>query len=139
MAPTNPAEQAKQSLDSSIKRFLLEQCSGGSSRKEEVSKTEPKPKASIERGILHKVRKRKRTLLISKPQLQESDNLWDDLGLESKNVTSVIETVRDVRGPFLLLLLLLLHFLEARLTSSRLITAEILSAAKVSHLFFFLC
>ncbi|KAM0698775.1 hypothetical protein Q7P36_000818 [Cladosporium allicinum] len=65
MAPTNPAEQAKQSLDSSIKRFLLEQCSGGSSRKE----------------------------------LQESDNLWDDLGLESKNVTSVIETVRDVRGP----------------------------------------
>jgi hypothetical protein len=40
MAPTNPAEQAKQSLDSSIKRFLFEQCSGGSSRKE-VSKTEP--------------------------------------------------------------------------------------------------
>ena len=139
MAPTNPAEQAKQSLDSSIKRFLLEQCSGGSSRKEEVSRIRTEPKASIERGILHKVRKRKRTLLISKPQLQESDNLWDDLGLESKNVTSVIETVRDVRGPFLLLLLLLLHFLEARLTSSRLITAEILSAAKVSHLFFFLC
>jgi hypothetical protein len=36
MAPTNPAEQAKQSLDSTIKRFLLEQCSGGS--RKEVSK-----------------------------------------------------------------------------------------------------
>jgi hypothetical protein len=54
MAPTNPAEQAKQSLDSSIKRFLLEQCSGGSSRKEEVSKNRTEPKASIERGIRHK-------------------------------------------------------------------------------------
>lgn len=29
MAPTNPAEQAKQSLDGTIKRFLLEQCTGG--------------------------------------------------------------------------------------------------------------
>jgi hypothetical protein len=36
MPPTNPAEQAKQSLDSSIKRFLLEQCSGGS--RKEVSR-----------------------------------------------------------------------------------------------------
>jgi len=34
MAPTNPAEQAKQSLDGSIKRFLLEQCHDGGSRKE---------------------------------------------------------------------------------------------------------
>jgi len=36
MPPTNPAEQAKQSLDSSIKRFLLEQCSGGA--RKDVSK-----------------------------------------------------------------------------------------------------
>ena len=143
MAPTNPAEQAKQSLDSSIKRFLLEQCSGGSSRKEEVSRIRTEPKAFHRKGDPSQSAKTKTNLADiqtrRKPQLQESDNLWDDLGLESKNVTSVIETVRDVRGPFLLLLLLLLHFLEARLTSSRWITAEILSAAKVSHLFFFLC
>ena len=34
-------------------------------------------------------------------ELKESDNLWNDLGLESKNVTSVIETVRDVWNPSL--------------------------------------
>lgn len=34
-------------------------------------------------------------------ELKESDNLWNDLDLESKNVTSVIETVRDVWNPSL--------------------------------------
>jgi hypothetical protein len=43
MAPTNPAEQAKKSLDSTIKRFLLEQCSGDS-RKEVRSENQKRPK-----------------------------------------------------------------------------------------------
>lgn len=34
-------------------------------------------------------------------QLQESDNLWDDLGLKPEGVTKVIETVKEVRNPSL--------------------------------------